>query len=93
MTTILTAMFFVIGVIICVFGFTFMYIAIVYISWFRWRRCKHCNHTLEYKGLKPDNENGHYLFHCPNCGAWEHVPKEEFIRSIDKGFDPNRDDL
>ena len=93
MATILTALFFVIGAIIFVFGFAFMYIALIYLSWFKLRRCKHCNHILEYRGLKPDENNGHYLFHCTHCGAWEQVPKEEFIRSIDKGFDPREEEL
>lgn len=51
-----------------------------YLSWFHMRTCKHCSHHLEYKGLKEDKGEGHYLFHCPHCGAWEQIPKEEFFR-------------
>ena len=68
--------------------------AIHWYTWFYWRPCKHCGHTLEYKGLKDDNDNGHYLFHCPKCGAWEQIPKEEFIRKVNKDFyESNRNSL
>jgi uncharacterized C2H2 Zn-finger protein len=44
---------------------------------------------MEYKGMKEDDNNGHYLFHCPKCGAWEQVPKEEFFRQCDNPVDEN----
>lgn len=31
---------------------------------------------MSYKGLKEDNENGHYLFHCDKCDSWEQVSRE-----------------
>jgi hypothetical protein len=44
---------------------------------------------MEYKGLKEDNEGGHYLFHCPHCGAWEQIPKNVFLKNfIYKDYDP-----
>jgi uncharacterized C2H2 Zn-finger protein len=39
---------------------------------------------MEYKGLKEDNDNGHYLFHCPKCGAWQQIPKEQFFRDVEE---------
>ena len=53
------------------------------------RKCKHCKHYMEYKGLKEDNNNGHYLFYCPNCGAWEQIPKEDFYYNMDRDFKYN----
>ena len=44
---------------------------------------------MDYKGLREDENNGHYLFHCEHCGAWEEIPKEEFIRSCDRDCNPN----
>ena len=55
-----------------------IFIAIQYNSWFNGRRCKHCHRIMHYKGLREDNDNPHYLFHCPHCGAWEQIPKELF---------------
>jgi uncharacterized C2H2 Zn-finger protein len=34
---------------------------------------------MEFKGFKEDDKNGHFLFHCPKCGAWESIPKEDII--------------
>ena len=53
-----------------------------YILHFYNHLCKHCGHSMEYKGLKEDDREGHYLFHCPKCGAWEQIPKEVFLRSF-----------
>ena len=64
-----------------------------YLMWFHCKLCKYCNHTMEYKGLKEDGCNGHYLFHCPKCGAWEEIAKEDFFRDVDKGFNPNENVL
>jgi hypothetical protein len=55
-----------------------------YLSWFHWKPCKHCGHNMEYRGLKEDNENGYYLFHCPKCGAWQQIPKEQFFRDVEE---------
>ena len=44
---------------------------------------------MDYRGLKEVNNNGHYLFHCPNCGAWEQIPKEEFFRQCDNPINKN----
>lgn len=57
------------------------------------RKCKHCKHYMEYKGLKEDNDNGHYLFYCPNCGAWEQIPKEDFYYNMNKNFKHNEPTL
>ena len=32
-------------------------------------------------GLRDDENCGHYLFHCENCGAWQQIPKEEMLRT------------
>ena len=81
----------VLNIIGCIFAavclivlFACMLFALQYFVWFHWRSCKHCYHTMKYKGLKEDNDNGHYLFHCPKCGAWEQIPKEQFFREIDE---------
>ena len=71
----------------------FLIITSQYLLFFKWRLCKRCNHNMEYKGLREDSDNGHYLFHCPHCGAWEQIPKEEFYREIDRGFNPNENML
>ena len=56
---------------------------------FRFRPCKHCGHILKYRGLKEDSDNGHYLFYCPHCGAWEQIPKNVFLKNfIYKDYDP-----
>ena len=65
----------------------FLIITSQYLLFFKWRSCKHCHHNMEYKGLKEDNNNGHYLFHCPECGAWEQVPREEFSHQCDNSVD------
>jgi hypothetical protein len=61
-----------------------------YVSWFHWRKCSHCNHNMEYKGLREGERGYHYLFHCTHCGAWEQIPREEFIRSCDEDCNPNK---
>ena len=50
---------------------------------------------MEYRGLKDDNNNGHYLFHCPKCGAWQQIPREQFLRDLDDGeaVNPYKDSL
>jgi hypothetical protein len=45
---------------------------------------------MEYKGLREGEKGHHYLFHCTYCGAWEQVPREEFIRSCDVDCNPNK---
>lgn len=70
-------------------SFSLLVVGLQYIAIFHWRPCKYCNHNLKYKGFKGDEQNGHYLFYCPHCGAWEEVPKQEFIKDLDKGFNPN----
>lgn len=74
---------FIIAVIVC------LIFLLQYIMYFHYRQCRHCGHTLEYKGLKEDSGNGHHLFHCPKCGAWEQITPEDFFRDIDKGYNPN----
>ena len=73
---IILALLFIVGSVLIICG-------VHYFSWFHWRFCKHCKHRMEYKGLKEDNDGGHYLFHCPHCGAWEQVPKHEFLREAE----------
>ena len=79
----------VIAFTVAVIFFAFFIVGIHYLVWFHRRSCKYCNHTLEFKGLKEDDGNGHYLFHCPECGAWEQIPKEEFFRDVNRGFNPH----
>ena len=88
METLLTIIGAILAFAIFIFFFAFAVIGLQYIVWFHWRTCKYCSHNMEYKGLKEDGDNSHYLFHCPHCGAWEQIPKEEFFRDLDK-FNPN----
>ena len=67
----------------------FGYISLQFLLFFHWRKCKHCNHNMDYRGFKDDDDNGHYLFHCPECGAWDQVPREEFFRQCDNPVDEN----
>ena len=83
-----------IGSIIIISGFVFLlaftYIGIQFFLFFYWRKCKHCHRkNMEYKGLREDSANGHYLFHCPKCGAWEEVPREAFFRQCDNPISEN----
>ena len=44
---------------------------------------------MKYKGLKEDSGSGHFLFHCPHCGAWQQIPKDIFLKNfIYKDYDP-----
>lgn len=65
----------------------FIYFNMQFLLFFKRRKCKYCHHTMEYKGMKEDDNNGHYLFHCPKCGTWEQVPKEDFFRQCDNPID------
>ena len=44
---------------------------------FNHRPCPHCYADMTFRGEKERKEGNIYLFHCPKCGAWEEVPKEE----------------
>lgn len=78
----LTVIGFIIAAIIMVAAFACLIVVLQYIMWFHGKQCKHCKHTMEYRGLKPDENNGHYLFHCPHCGAWQQIPREQFFRDL-----------
>ncbi len=56
-----------------------VFLVFPYILLLRMNTCKYCGHIMEYKGLKEDNDKGHYLFHCPHCGAWQQIPEEELF--------------
>ena len=73
----LTVIGFIIDAVIMVAAFACLIVVLQYIMWFHGKRCKHCKHTMEYRGLKPDENNGHYLFHCPHCG--DGIVKETYI--------------
>lgn len=62
---------------------------IQYIWMYHCHRCKHCGHFMEFRGLKEDKDEGHFLFHCRECGAWEEIPKEEFLRHYEQEYNPN----
>ena len=63
---------------------SFAIFGVFYLVHFHFRRCKHCGHIMEYKGLKPDGDNGYYLFHCPECGNWEKIVAEEFYQEANE---------
>ena len=74
---------FIILTLLVIVGSALIIYGVHYFTWFHLRSCKHCGHYMEYKGLKEDNDEGHYLFHCPHCGAWEQIPKHEFFREAE----------
>ena len=55
-------------------------LVLVHLWLFHSHRCQHCGHIMEYKGLTDDNEGGHFIFHCPQCGTVQHILKTEFLR-------------
>lgn len=79
---IIVAIFIAIGLFALIVGFKVIML-------FNFRYCKHCNHSLDYKGMIEDKDHDYYLFRCPKCGAWEKIPKEEFICECDKDCNPN----
>jgi peptide subunit release factor 1 (eRF1) len=89
MMAILSLLGYVLLAVLAVIVFMFLVVGLKFVTWFYLRHCKHCHHTMDYKGEKEDDNNGHYLFHCPKCGAWEQVTKEQFVREWDKDCDPN----
>ena len=90
MTTIVTV--FVIALLMA--GICILILILPYIFYFHIHQRKHCGHNMEYKGLKEDDEEGHYLFHCPHCGAWEQIPKEVFLKNfLYKDYDPLNEQL
>lgn len=74
----------ILGAIVAILCFiilaAFFIVTLQYLVFFKWRNCKYCHHHMDFRGLKEVDDNSHYLFHCPNCGAWEQIPKEEFLR-------------
>ena len=83
MSTFFTILGGVFGIIAVVLFGAFLLITIHFLVFFYWRSCKYCKHIMDYKGLKEDDANGHYLFHCSKCGAWESVPREDFLSQCD----------
>ena len=44
--------------------------------------CKHCHKIMDYKGLRENEKESHYLLHCPHCGAWEQIDKGELTKKV-----------
>ena len=86
----MTTVFNIVGLVFLVLAFAvfvlLMTAAVHFYLWFHCRSCKYCHHTLEHKGLRDDDKGGHYLFHCPHCGAWEEVPRDEFFSGLERGI-------
>ena len=80
MNIILTALTYACLVVIGIMVLLYLLFMFHYVRKFMMHKCGHCNHRMEFKGLKDDDANGHYLFHCEHCGAWEQIPKEELLR-------------
>ena len=68
--------------ILCFVVFLFFIIGLKLLVWFQFRTCKHCGKTMLYQGLRENDSESHYLFHCEHCGAWEQVTKEELFREV-----------
>lgn len=51
-----------------------------YIWLYKFHKCPHCGHRSQFKGFKEDDNNGHFLFYCTKCRAWETIAKEDFFR-------------
>jgi hypothetical protein len=84
----------ILGIAFLIVFVCFLLYVLPYILQFHMRSCKYCKHNMEYKGLKEDDKKGHYLFHCPHCGAWEQVPKNVlFRRFIDLEYNPYEEKL
>ena len=77
-------------ILFAIIGFCLV-ISTKYLTWFPCRQCTYCQHRMEYKGLKEHQDESHYLFHCPHCGAWEEIPKEKFLRDCDEDCKPFND--
>lgn len=71
---ILVALFFIV-LLTCVI-FTGSYLN--YINHFK---CKKCGNTMKYKGVRKNNEDEEFMFHCEKCGAWEQVPFSKVLES------------
>ena len=74
-----TVLIIILGIVMAVVASFIVVLAITILKlllWFYRRKCKYCSHTMSYKGLREDNGNGHYLFHCGKCGSWEQVSRE-----------------
>ncbi len=80
MTTILTIIGGIITALMLIIGFACVIFVFHYLSWFHWHKCQYCNHNMVYKGFKEDDSDGHYLFYCPKCGAWDQISRHEFLR-------------
>ena len=80
----------VIGCFILVGSLGLLLIAVNAFILFKMHKCSHCGSYMQYRGLKDDNDSGHFLFHCPKCGAWQSIPKEEFLRNNEKEYDPTK---
>ena len=89
MTTVLNTLGIIFLVIFVAIAIACIIFVVHFYVYFHCRLCKYCHHTLEFKGMKDDDEGGHALFHCPHCGAWEQVSKQDFFRDVDKGFNPH----
>jgi hypothetical protein len=75
----------VIGVIlsfIAILLFGCLLFTVQYLWLYHCHRCKYCHHRMKFRGFKENEDESHYLFHCPECGAWEQIPKEEFFRHL-----------
>lgn len=85
----MTSVFNIIGLVLLALVFiclaALLVVGLHFWLWFHCRSCKHCHHTLEHKGLQEDADGDYYLFHCPHCGAWEKVPRDEFFCDFEKG--------
>ena len=80
------------GVLIAVFILVvlfFISLGFKLLVWFNFRECKHCKHIMRYKGFRDDENGGYYIFHCKQCGAWEHIPKKEFFHNCNKDCNSN----
>ena len=89
MTITLSILGYILVAIVVVVVLVALVISLKLFVWFNYRPCKHCSHNMVYRGLKEDDNGGHYLFHCEHCGAWENVPKKELICDCDKDCNPN----
>jgi hypothetical protein len=80
MTFLTIVSYILVGIVVC-FIIIGLLLCLQFILCFHNRKCKHCNRSMEFKGLRENDDEEYFLFHCNHCGAWEQVTKEEFFRS------------
>ena len=65
-------------VLVCIAFYAFINIIKFFLLFYA-RHCKYCDHTMDFKGYHTDKGEHYYTFHCPHCGAWDKVKRDELL--------------